>query len=91
MAKGFIEKVRRGGVFQKDKAVYGLVNEWTFWTPGMIIRVKPKGNNAGRPTHEENLSPHVRTHTHPHNRTPKQGLRVRKRTLWPKPNNGKTP
>ncbi len=68
MAKGFIEIVRPGGTFKKDKAIYGLTDEWQWWTKGVVFIKKPRRKNAGRPTHEENLNPHNRNHTHPHKR-----------------------
>ncbi|MFT5725892.1 MAG: hypothetical protein ACI8PB_000008 [Desulforhopalus sp.] len=42
----------------------------------MIIKEKQKGKAASRNTANENLNPHNRTHTHPHNRTLNDKFRV---------------
>lgn len=47
LAKGFIEIVRQGGAYQKDKTIYGLTEEWKHWAPGVVFRTKGKGRNAG--------------------------------------------
>lgn len=78
LAKGFIEIVKQGGAYQKDKTIYGLTDDWKRWRPGEVIRKKQKGKKAARLTHEENLNPHKRTHTHPHNRTQNDYLWVSK-------------
>lgn len=40
LAHGFIRIVRRGGAYQQDKSVYGLVEDWLFWRKGMIVRTR---------------------------------------------------
>jgi hypothetical protein len=37
LAHGFIRIVRRGGAYQQDKTVYGLVEDWRFWRPGVVF------------------------------------------------------
>jgi len=76
MAKGFIEIIRQGGAYQKDKSIYGLTDDWQWWHHGLVIREKQPGKKAARETHEKNFNPHNRTHTHPHNRTQKPQFRV---------------
>ncbi len=40
LGHGFIRIVRRGGAYQQDKTVYGLVDDWRFWQPGNMIRAR---------------------------------------------------
>ena len=47
LERGFIEIVRQGGGYQQDKTVYGLTEEWRWWTPGSVIRTRPKGRSEG--------------------------------------------
>ena len=47
MAKGFIEVVRQGGTFKNDKTIYGLCDDWKWWTPGRVVRKRQKGNGSG--------------------------------------------
>ncbi len=47
MAKGFIEIVRQGGAYQKDKTIYDLTDDWKWWTRGTVIRKKSPGKKAG--------------------------------------------
>lgn len=76
MEKGFIEIVRQGGGYQKDKTIYGLTDDWKWWQPGTVVRQKQKGKAAARNTVENNFNPHNRTHTHPHNLTLNGEFRV---------------
>lgn len=69
LAKGFISIIKQGGAFQKDKTIYGLTDDWKQWRKGDVLRTKPRGRNAGRPTHKDNfgnfLNPTGENHTHP--------------------------
>lgn len=47
LAKGFITVEKRGGAYQQDKNVYGLVDDWLLWKPGMVINKRVKGVGAG--------------------------------------------
>ncbi len=47
MAKGFIEIIRQGGGYQKDKTIYGLTHDWKWWHPGAVIKEKQPGKKAG--------------------------------------------
>ena len=47
LAKGFIEIKHHGGCFQKDKSVYGLVEDWRCWIKGMVIRKRTKDIKRG--------------------------------------------
>ncbi len=48
LGRGFIKIIRPGGAYQKDKAVYGLADEWRFWQQGNPpVRVRVKGNKSG--------------------------------------------
>lgn len=38
LAHGFVKIIRRGGAYQKDKTIYGLVDDWRLWQPGIIYR-----------------------------------------------------
>ena len=40
LAHGFIRIVRRGGAYQKDMTVYGLVDDWRLWQPGIVYRTR---------------------------------------------------
>jgi hypothetical protein len=76
MAKGFIEIIRQGGAYQKDKSIYGLTDDWQWWHTGLVIREKQPGKKVARATHENNFNPHNRNHTHPQNRNQKSQVRV---------------
>ena len=47
LGRGFIQVIRQGGGYQKDKSVYGLTEDWRFWVPGSVIRTRTKGRSAG--------------------------------------------
>lgn len=47
MAKGFVEIVRQGGAYQNDKTIYGLTDEWKWWSPGTVFRERQIGKNSG--------------------------------------------
>jgi hypothetical protein len=36
LAHGFIRIIRRGGAYQQDKTVYGLVEDWRLWRSGIV-------------------------------------------------------
>lgn len=40
LAHGFIRIVRRGGAYLMDKTVYGLVDDWRLWQPGIVYRTR---------------------------------------------------
>lgn len=46
LAKGFVEIVRQGGAYQRDKTIYGLTEDWRLWSIGSVIRNKPRGKMA---------------------------------------------
>ena len=37
LAKGFIKIIRPGGNVQGDKTIYGLSEDWRWWTKGQVI------------------------------------------------------
>lgn len=47
MAKGFIDIVRQGGAYQKDKTVYALIDDWKWWSHGVVVKQKMQGKRAG--------------------------------------------
>ena len=47
LAKGFIEIKHLGGCYQQDKSVYGLVEDWRYWSSGMIIRKRNQDVRRG--------------------------------------------
>jgi len=48
LAKGFIEIVNPGGLFEKDKALYGLVEDYRGWRPGCSpIRIRSRDVRRG--------------------------------------------
>lgn len=47
LAKGFIEIVEQGGAFQKHKTIYGLTDEWKWWSSGTVMREKERGRSSG--------------------------------------------
>jgi hypothetical protein len=55
LAKGFVEIVKQGGAYRKDKTIYGLTEDWQWWTEGAIIREKSKGKKVARTNHENNF------------------------------------
>lgn len=73
-AKGFIEIIRQGGTYQKDKTIYGLCEHWKRWVPGQIIDQKTKGLRTGYRGNKNNLNVQSGTHTHPQNGTLKDDL-----------------
>jgi hypothetical protein len=46
LSHGFIRIVRRGGAYQQDKTVYGLVDDWRLWQPGNAIRTREPDTRA---------------------------------------------
>lgn len=46
LAHGFIQVVHRGGAYQQDKSVYGLVEDWRNWLPGVAIRTREPDTRA---------------------------------------------
>lgn len=48
LAKGFIEIVRQGGCFDKDKSVYALTDDFKMWRPGHPpVRVRVRDIKRG--------------------------------------------
>jgi hypothetical protein len=37
LEKGFITIKHQGGACQKDKTIYGLVDNWRLWIPGAVV------------------------------------------------------
>ena len=37
MAKGFIELVRRGGMYKQDKSIFALREDWRWWREGVVV------------------------------------------------------
>ena len=64
MAKGFIEIVRQGGAYQKDKTIYGLTDDWQLWRKGSVVREKQSGKRSGYHALQNNLNHQSDTHTH---------------------------
>lgn len=42
LARGFIKTIHRGGGYNKDKAIYELINQWLFWQPGVVFEKRKK-------------------------------------------------
>jgi hypothetical protein len=63
MAKGFIEVIRQGGAYQKDKSIYGLCEDWKFWVPGKVCHMRPQGKRVGYVNKLSNLNGQNETHT----------------------------
>jgi len=74
MAKGFLQIIRQGGAFQKDKTIYGLCDDWKYWVLGRVVNEKPSGKRVGYAASSNNLNGQSGTHTHPQNGTPKSPL-----------------
>ena len=83
LAKGFIEIVEHGGVYEKHKSIYALVDDWVNWKVGdPPIRLRQKDRRRGyqgKPLGaiENKNRSHERTHPHAHQRThPPRGTRT---------------
>jgi hypothetical protein len=74
LAKGFIKIISRGGAYKQDKTIFGLSEQWRWWSDGVVFNTRSKeprrgyqGRNIGatkKVTHE-NV-----THTHARERYP---------------------
>ncbi|MEN8134344.1 MAG: hypothetical protein ABFS18_02240 [Thermodesulfobacteriota bacterium] len=42
MAKGFVELIRRGGMYKQDKSVYALREDWRWWLEGRVVFKREK-------------------------------------------------
>lgn len=81
LAKGFIEVIDPGGMFEKHKAVYGLVDDWKNWKPGNpSVRERKRDAKRGfqgkglgavktNMAHMDGPHPHTRGRTTPPQRT----------------------
>ena len=79
LAKGFIEILHPGGAFEKDKAIYGLSDDFRSWRPGTPpIRTRQRDirrgyQGAGKGAAKQKLHASTRdTHTHANEGHPKQ-------------------
>lgn len=62
LAHGFIRIMKRGGAYQQDKSIYGLVEDWRLWRPGTVfLKREPDKRQRGyngklRKPHQVDLS-----------------------------------
>lgn len=42
LAKGFLTIKYQGGGYKQDKSIYGLVEKWRLWRPGMTLEQRKK-------------------------------------------------
>lgn len=42
LAKGFLEIKNPGGAYKQDKAVYGLIENWKWWSPGTVFNKRKR-------------------------------------------------
>jgi hypothetical protein len=47
LAKGFITCKHNGGAYKQDKSIYGLIDKYLFWKPGVVFEKRTK-DPAGR-------------------------------------------
>lgn len=43
LAKGFLTCKHQGGGYKQDKSLYGLLEKWRIWKPGLIFEKRKKG------------------------------------------------
>lgn len=47
LAKGFIKIISRGGAYKQDKSVYGLSDQWRWWSSGVVFNTRTKEPRRG--------------------------------------------